>query len=385
MQIKSQLLDPCLARIFEYKDQGPDRPPWEDVSGEGPVFKRYWAQWSLLSVREGVLYRKWESECGSETVWKLVVPKTLRHDVLSQLHDSPVAGHLGIKKTTDRVMSRFFWCGLRRDVEHWCRQCDVCASRKKPNKIPRAPMKTYKVGAPMERIAIDVMGPLPTTDKGNKYILVISDYFTKLTEAYPMPNQEAETVANIIVYEFVSRFGVPRQLHTDQGRNFESKLFQEMCRVLEIDKTRTTPLRPQSDGKFERFNRTLEAMLSKFVDKSQTNWDLYLPLVMLAYRSSVNKSTGFTPNEMMLGREVLLPIDLLIGRPGKEEGMTGTKYTARLCEQMELVQEFARRHLQVSTDRQKRNYDHRPVHKFEYKRGDAVWLYSPQKKVYAQS
>ena len=98
---KSQLPDPCLARIFEYKDQGPDRPPWEDVSGEGPVFKRYWAQWSLLSVREGVLYRKWESECGSETVWKLVVPKNLRHDVLSQLHDSPVAGHLGIKKTTD--------------------------------------------------------------------------------------------------------------------------------------------------------------------------------------------------------------------------------------------------------------------------------------------
>ena len=86
-----------------------------------------------------------------------------------------------------------------------------------------------------------------------------------------MPNQEAETVANVVVREFISRFGVPRQLHTDQGRNFESKLFQEMCRIMEIDKTRTTPLRPQSDGMVERFNRTLEAMLSKFVDGGQKN------------------------------------------------------------------------------------------------------------------
>ena len=140
----------------------------------------------------------------------------------------------------------------------------------------------------MERIAIDVMGPLPATDRDNKYILVISDYFTKWAELYPMSNQEAETVANVVVCEFISRFGVPRQLHTDQGRNFESKWFQEMCRIMEIDKTRTTPLRPQSDGIVERFNRALEAMLSKFVDGDQKNWDLYLPLFTMAYRSSVH-------------------------------------------------------------------------------------------------
>ena len=112
-----------------------------------------------------------------------------------------------------------------------------------------------------------------------------------------MPNQEAETVANTVVLEFVSRFGEPRQLHTDQGRNFESKLFLEMCRFLEIDKTRITPFRPQSDGMVEHFNRTLEVMLSKFVDKNQKDWYLYLPLLMMAYQSSVHKSTGFSPNE----------------------------------------------------------------------------------------
>jgi len=91
-------------------------------------------------------------------------------------------------------------------------------------------MKTYNVGAPTERIAIDVMGPLPNSDCGNKYILVISNYFMQWTELFAMPNQEAETVADIVVHDFFSRSGVPRQLHTDQGRNFESRLFQEMCR-----------------------------------------------------------------------------------------------------------------------------------------------------------
>ena len=268
---EAQLCDPCLGAVIRLKEQGPERPAWETISMEGPTFKKYWAQWSLLVVRDGVLFRKWESDRGDEVVWKLVLPDSLKKEVLKQLHDSPATGHLGFRNTTERVKARFYWCGLRRDVESWCVRCDLCASRKKPSKTSRAPMKSYNVGAPMERIAIDVMGPLPTTDRDNKYILVISDYFTKWTESYPMPNQEAETVANVVVREFISRFGVPRQLHSDQGRNFESKLFQEMCRIMEIDKTRTTPLRPQSDGMVKRFNRTLEAMLSKFVDGDQKN------------------------------------------------------------------------------------------------------------------
>ena len=118
-------------------------------------------------------------------------------------------------------------------------------------------MKTYNVGASMERIAIDVMGPLPPTDRDNNCILVISDYFAKWTESYPMPNQEAETVPNVVVRGLISRFGVPRQLHTDHGRNFESQLFLEMCSIMEIDRTRTISVRPQSDGMVKRFNRTM--------------------------------------------------------------------------------------------------------------------------------
>jgi hypothetical protein len=163
-------------------------------------------------------------------------------------------------------------------------------------------MAQHNVGSPMERIAVDVLGPLPETEQQNKYLLIVADYFTKWTEAFPIRNQEATTVADVLVKEVVSRFGVPLVLHSDQGRNFESTVFAEMCRLLGIEKTRTTPLHPQSDGMVERFNRTLEAQLSKFVSENQKDWDHHLRLLMMAYRTSVHDTTGETPAMMMMGR-----------------------------------------------------------------------------------
>ena len=190
---------------------------------------------------------------------------------------------------------------------------------------------------------------------------------------------EYVTIANVVVCEFISRFKVPRQLHADEGRNFESKLFQEMCSILEIDKTRTTPLQSQSDGMVEQFNRTLNAMLFKFVDEKQKYWDLYVPLLMMAYHSSVLESIGFTPNEMILGCEALLPLNLVIGQ-AERSGNSMTEYGAKLSKQMDWIHQFARQHLKLSSDRQKRNYDHRPINQHQYHRGDVVWLYSSQKK-----
>ncbi|PIK55041.1 hypothetical protein BSL78_08089 [Apostichopus japonicus] len=118
-------------------------------------------------------------------------------------------------------------------------------------------MQEYRIGIPMERVAMDVAGPFPETCRGNRFILVVSDYFTKWTEAYAMPNHTAETVANTFVEQFVCRFGTPREVFTDQGREFESRLFYCMCKELGIEKTRTSPFHPQSDGMVERFNRTM--------------------------------------------------------------------------------------------------------------------------------
>ena len=114
------------------------------------------------------------------------------------------------------------------------------------------------------------------------------------------------------------RFGAPRRIHSDQGRNFDSNLFRELCKLLHIHKSRTSPYHPQSDGMIERFNRTLLSMLSLFVGDNQLNWDTLLPYVMLAYRSSVHASTSFTPYKVLFGREMVFPIDIMLKVDGQE-------------------------------------------------------------------
>ncbi|KAK3740332.1 hypothetical protein QZH41_000887 [Actinostola sp. cb2023] len=235
---QEQLKDPDLSPLIHWKETTAERPAWAEVSAESCAVKAYWSQWARVQLHDGVLYRRWETDSGEDVQWQLVVPRMLSPEVLRAMHDAKTAGHLGVSKTLGRVRQRFYWHRCSQTVRYWCRRCDLCAARKKPQRTPRAAMRNYNVGAPMERVALDVLGPLPESDNSNKYVLVVADYFTKWTEAYAIPNQEAVTVATKVVDEFVARFGVPLQIHSDQGRNFESAVFKEMCTLLGIEKNK---------------------------------------------------------------------------------------------------------------------------------------------------
>ena len=163
---------------------------------------------------------------------------------------------------------------------------------------------------------------LPTATDGNKYIMVCTDYFTKWSEAYALPDAEAHTCITVLYNNFFTRFGLPRQLHTDQGRNFESKLFHELCVIAGITKSKTTPFHPRSDGQAERLNRTLLHMLRTTASQHAHNWPNYLPTLMSAYRMTVHSVTGVTPNEAMLSREVLTPATLIAQPPHETHKLT---------------------------------------------------------------
>ena len=168
------------------------------------------------------------------------------------------------------------------------------------------------------------------------------DYFSKWPEAYALSNQEAVTVANVLVSQFFSRFGVPGELHSDEGQNFESLVFREVCTLLGIHNTRTTALHPQSDGMVERYNRTLENQLATFVQGHQKDWDLHLPLVLVSYRSAVLETTKLTPAMLTFGRELHVPLDLLFGRPHTDiEELSYLEYTGRLQASIVTVHDFA--------------------------------------------
>ncbi|KAG8199260.1 hypothetical protein JTE90_003684 [Oedothorax gibbosus] len=348
------------------------------MASYGPVTKKYWALWDSLKLHNGVLYRKWESDDGRSFRLQLVVPRSRVENVLEELHSSPSGGHFGVMKTTHKVRERFYWDKLKSDVDKWCRTCSTCTARKGPNTRTRGRLQRYNVGAPFERIAIDVLGPLPQTTNGNKYILVVMDYFTKWPEAYVIPNQEATTVAEALLQDWICRFGVPLLLHSDQGTNFTSSVFTGLMDLLGVTKTRTTPLHPQSDGMVERLNRTILNHLSLFTHRNQNDWDQKLPLFLLAYRSAVHETTGLSPSQMLMGRELRLPCDLLFGRP-PDDPSSPVEYLEDLKARLEDVHLFARERIDINTSRMKTRYDAKS-HEPAFKIGDKVWFWNPKRR-----
>jgi len=244
-----------------------------------------------------------------------VVPYHYRREIAADMHRGLNGGHLGIQRTTLQVQRRFYWPGWSRDVRLALMQCEQCARFKRPRPHHQGRLKPMLTGEPWERIGVDVTGPHPKSAKGNVYILTLIDHFTKWAEMFPMRNQEASTVARILVDRVFCTHGLPLQLHTDQGPNFESQLFKEICRVLSVDKIRTTAYKPSTNGNVERLHGTLNSILAKWVSSKHRDLDDRLPAVAFAYRTSVQESTGFTPFFLMFGREATLPADIVYGPP----------------------------------------------------------------------
>lgn len=302
------------------------RPDFSKIRGRGYVLQSLWSQWNRLTVQNDQLYRKFEEDDGNTTRLQAIVPISQRRTVLEFCHDVNTAAHLGVSKTLPRIRKNFYWPGLQADVR-------------------LSPMEIVERGVPMDRVATDILGELPTTKKGNKYLLVVSDYFTKWTECFPIPNMEAKTMAKLIVEEVFVRYGIPFTVHSDQGRQYESTLFEEMCKVLHIKKTRTTPYHPQSDDMVERFNKTLVTMLSAYVNDHHSDWDEHLPYVMMACRTSLHETTGFTPNQLMLGREVSTPLDIMYEMPRLVKIHTKTQMGLAIERNMETAHTFVRENI----------------------------------------
>ena len=173
-------------------------------------------------------------------------------------------------------------------------------------------------------------------------------------------------MATVLVREFVCRFGTPLELHSDQRRNFQSKLIKEMCEILGINKTRTTSYHPQYDGMVERYNRTLATQLSMFVNENHSDWDKHLPTVLMAYRTAVHESTGQTPARLMMGHELRVPLDLMFGQPPGSKDKCKSEFAKQLTESLELTHQFARNRLRLSSERMKNQYGGKEILRWQF-------------------
>ena len=374
--------DQAIKQIILLKEERNDPPDKEIVQKADHELKALLHQWEVLEIHDNLLYRKYTDVDSGREFMQMVVPPNLREEILYMLHSHKSAGHLGISKTLGKLRQRFYWPGHKKDVERWCKRCKVCEAVNSSLDPKRAPLTQKPVYKRMDRLALDIVGPVEISPKGNSYILVVCDYVSKYTEAYPMPDITAQTVCDVLCSEWICRFGCPVTLHSDQGKCFESQLFRQMCELFDIHKTRTSRYRPNSDGQTERQNRTIIKMLRCLAQESPKSWEDHLPYVMMAYRATNHSSTNASPNLLTFGEENRLPVDLLYAECTLEQDipLCPQVYIEWLRKSTKQAYQDSQKHLKASAERQKRNYD-RNTYLREFKVGEWVWvLYPPHQQ-----
>ena len=221
----TQKQDPVLSQVVDWLKSG-GRPARRDVEGGGRKILSYWSQWGRLFLKDGLVFRRWENEVtGQEIYQQICLPESLVPQVLYALHDSPSAGHLGVSKTLEKVRRRFYWHDMREDLENHVGRCGPCAEVNDPSKLPKAPLINIKSGHPLQRVAIDIVGPTPRSSSGHEWLLVVSDHFTKFAQAFPVRNTSAVTLAKKVMDEYICRFGCFESLHSDQGAKVDGAVF----------------------------------------------------------------------------------------------------------------------------------------------------------------
>uniref|UniRef100_A0A8C7F2V4 Gypsy retrotransposon integrase-like protein 1 n=1 Tax=Oncorhynchus kisutch TaxID=8019 RepID=A0A8C7F2V4_ONCKI len=270
-----------------------------DGSGEPPL--------PYYAIRRGLLY--WVVRRRGENQELLMVPRPYRDTVLQLAHSHVLGGHLARDKTIDRIMQIFYWPRVTRDVARYCRTCDQC-QRTAPRPHLRNPLIPLPIiETPFERIAMDLVGPLPKSARGHEYILVVIDYATKFPEAIPLRNMSSKGIAKELFLMF-SRVGLPKTILTDQGTPFMSRLMKDLCWLYQVQQIRTSIFHPQTDGLCEHLNKTIKSMLRRVVSRDGKNWDMLLPHLMFALREVPQASTGFSPFELLYGRPCRGILDL---------------------------------------------------------------------------
>lgn len=209
-----QLQDQSLGLILRAKESE-KKPTPQQVKGMSMTTPRLCQLWDRLECKDGLLWRIYDDRSGRNKWLQFIIPLSLREEVLQELHQGIVSGHLEEHKML-QVKERFHWPGMAEDV--WCKTCASCATNKSPSTNARAPLQTITAGHPMQVIAVDITGPFPESEAGNRYVVVVGDYFTRWMECFAIPDQEAEAVARKLVDEVFCHFSPPEQLHSDQGR-----------------------------------------------------------------------------------------------------------------------------------------------------------------------
>ncbi|XP_071504452.1 uncharacterized protein [Diadema antillarum] len=336
-------------------------------------------------VKSGVLMRKWRPpDRPADEDWtivnQIVVPPPYRKEILRLAHEIPMAGHMGVKKTLCRIRTHFFWPKMRKDVSEFCRTCHECQVVGNPQHAirpaPLIPIPAFE--EPFSRVMIDCVGPLPKSKSGCQYLLTVMDVSTRYAEAFPLRSITAKSVLNALL-TFFTRYGLPKEIQSDQGSNFMSRVFQELMYQLGIQQIKSSAYHPQSQGALERYHQTLKTMLKVYCQDNPRDWDKGIPFLLFAAREVPNESTGFSPFELVFGHEPRGPLKVVKEQLLSDEEETDSNaldYISMFRERLVRANEVAREHLKTSQQTMKERFD-RKAQSRVFEVGDKVLVLLP--------
>lgn len=332
-------------------------------------------------VRDGKLFRHFldmtdAKEAEMQDPWKLCVPKSARPRVLQENHDQPTAGHLGIAKTTSRIAARYYWPGMFRDIAQYVRRCRSCQEYKTSQQQTPGRMQPTTIRGPWETVSSDLVGPLPRSTKGNCYVLVFQDRFTKWIVCKAIRTATAKAVSQALYDEILMRFGRPATVITDNGTQYTGQPFRQLLKEFGINHRFTPPYTPQANP-VERANKTIKTMIAQFCEGDHKKWDTHLSELIFAFNTSRNDSTGFTPAFLNYGRELEAPKTHLrdeqqfIPSEDPEPTTADVKHNENRLNRLQETFELVRIHLSRAFASQSRYYNLRR-REWQCKPGDRV-------------
>ncbi|XP_060799313.1 retrovirus-related Pol polyprotein from transposon opus isoform X1 [Neoarius graeffei] len=330
---EAQKSDPVIGDVWQAISL---KKPASSILTRHPDFKILKKEWAKLSIDKGLLYRTVKQ--GGQCVRQLVLPKQFHGLVFKLLHDD--SGHLGFDKSYSLVRDRFYWPRMKLDAEKYCKTCERCIKRKT---LPQraAPLSHIQSSGPMDLVCIDFLSIEPDS-RNVCNVLVVTDHFTRYAQAFPTKDQTAVTVARTLWERYFIHYGLPTRIHSDQGRDFESRLVTEMLTMLGVKKSRTSPYHPQGDPQPERFNRTLLDMLGTLESHQKSKWSQHIAHLVHAYNCTPNEATGYSPYFLMFGREARLPVDVCFGVSSDDTSFAShLKYVAKMKEELQAAYQLA--------------------------------------------
>lgn len=296
---EEQNKDPVLRNVIKLlEDDKEDDKSWQGLDN----WRRWYSERRNLYLCNGVL---------KHSNNKIVVPENLKQSILAAYHDAPFAGHRAFETTFSTMKERFFWIHMPSETKAYCYSCSECQRFNYGNIHLRAPMEPIIVYRPFQIIGIDFIGPFLKTENGYQYVVIAIDHFTKFAIGSAMINIDAESTAKFVLNDIICKFGMMENILSDRGANFESHLFQHLCKLLGTNKLRTTAYHPPGNGTTERINKTVKPNIAKYINGDHNNWDEFVQLAISSYNNSIHSSIGISPFEALFGRKPVMVSDVI--------------------------------------------------------------------------